>query len=118
MRKSVEKLRDFLSEKGLPHQNERLIAGILPPHRGSIRLKRYAVREFVARERWNGVFVGAYSPDQRNQVNDELLKLYSLGKIEPAIDRVVEFSDVPQAIADLEQRQVTGKLVIEIFGAD
>ncbi|MCZ6830232.1 MAG: hypothetical protein O7F73_11720 [Gammaproteobacteria bacterium] len=40
-------------------QNERLIAGILPPHRGSIRLKRYAVREFVARERWNGVFFGS-----------------------------------------------------------
>ena len=62
-----------------------------------------------------GVFVGAYSPEQRLQVHNELLKLYELGKLTPAVEKLVAFSQVPQSIAELEQRRVSGKLVIGIL---
>ena len=61
-----------------------------------------------------GVFVGAYSPRQRRRVNTELLRLYRAGRINPGVDRVLEFNQTPAALADLAARRVSGKTVIRV----
>ena len=43
-----------------------------------------------------------------------LYQLYKEGQIKPAIERVLNLSDVAKAMDDLENRKVTGKLVVKI----
>jgi NADPH:quinone reductase-like Zn-dependent oxidoreductase len=61
-----------------------------------------------------GVFVGAYSAEERKRVHEELVRLYTAGKIAPVIDRVVDFDSLPLALADVESRKVIGKLVVRV----
>lgn len=61
-----------------------------------------------------GVFVGAYSPDQRQLFHDQLLALYAQGKLTPPLQPLVEFDKVPQALAAVESGKVVGKLVVQV----
>lgn len=59
-----------------------------------------------------GVYVGAYSPAQMQNVHAQLLALYAEGKISVAIDREISFDDVPGALQSLADRRVQGKVVV------
>ncbi|MFT5483412.1 MAG: NADPH2:quinone reductase [Halieaceae bacterium] len=61
-----------------------------------------------------GVYVGAYGSEQRRHIHGELLNLYREGKIAPLLDRVVQFEDLPTALADLGARRVRGKLILQV----
>jgi len=64
-----------------------------------------------------GVFWGAAierDPVRHAQAVDELLAMYSAGKIRPFIYRVFELAEVSQALKLLASRQVMGKVVITI----
>jgi NADPH2:quinone reductase len=61
-----------------------------------------------------GVFVGAYSADERKHVHEELVRLYRKGAIAPVVERVVDFGSLPQALADVESRKVAGKVVVRV----
>jgi NADPH2:quinone reductase len=58
-----------------------------------------------------GVFVGAYTPEQRLEIHGELTRLYEQGSIAPLVHGLVDFETVPRALSDLESRRIIGKLV-------
>jgi len=58
-----------------------------------------------------GVFVGAYGPQQRMEIHEELTYLVEQGRVAPLVQEVVPFDAVPQALSKLQSRQVIGKLV-------
>lgn len=61
-----------------------------------------------------GVFVGAYNYEFLSRAHEELLKLYTEGRIRPLIRRQVSFDDIPRALADLANRRVVGKVVAKL----
>lgn len=66
-----------------------------------------------------GVFYGAWSernPQGRRANVEALLALYEAGRIRPHISERFDLADAGAAIARLEQRQATGKVVVTIDG--
>ncbi len=61
-----------------------------------------------------GVYVGAYGPDHMSAAHAHLMALYGEGKIAPAVDQCIPFSDVARGLQRLADRQVRGKLVVQI----
>lgn len=58
-----------------------------------------------------GVFVGAFTAEQRLQMHSELLALYQLGTIKPLIEHRASFDDIPACLEAIEARQISGKVV-------
>ncbi len=58
-----------------------------------------------------GVFVGGYSPEQRLAMHTSLLELYTQGRIRPLVDRTIGFTQIPEALAAIEDRSVCGKII-------
>ncbi|MGP4843833.1 NADPH:quinone oxidoreductase family protein [Marinobacter sp. 1Y8] len=64
-----------------------------------------------------GVFWGTFTrqePEVSNQNMMDLLKLYSEGKIKPAISEVFEFEDYAGALNALTERRAKGKIVLKV----
>ncbi|MDG5499369.1 NADPH:quinone oxidoreductase family protein [Marinobacter sp. BGYM27] len=64
-----------------------------------------------------GVFWGTFTrqePEVSNQNMMDLLKLYSEGKIKPAISEVFEFEDYVGALNALTERRAKGKIVLKV----
>lgn len=64
-----------------------------------------------------GVFWGTFTrqePEVSNQNMMDLLKLYSEGKIKPAISEVFEFEDYVSALNALTERRAKGKVVLKV----
>jgi NADPH2:quinone reductase len=57
-----------------------------------------------------GVLAAMYDRDFLDRTHQELLKLYAEGKIRP-VRRSVAFTDISQALADLADRRVIGRVV-------
>lgn len=64
-----------------------------------------------------GVYVGAYSPEQRRIIHAQLVDLFEAGKIAPTVQAVVDFNDLPRALSDVESGKVAGKLVVAMPAA-
>ena len=58
-----------------------------------------------------GVFVGAYSPAERQALHASLLTLFESGQIDPRPGAQLTFSEIPSGLAQLAARGSTGKLV-------
>jgi NADPH:quinone reductase-like Zn-dependent oxidoreductase len=67
---------------------------------------------WISRRRAQTIKVLSVKPNQADLV--VLSDLLEAGKIKPVIDRTYPLCDVPTAIQQLEQRQVTGKIAIAI----
>ena len=66
-----------------------------------------------------GVYWGAYKtnePEKYRATFVELATWYAAGKLKPHVSRVFPLAQVPEALAMLENRQSTGRLVIDIDG--
>ena len=66
-----------------------------------------------------GVYWGAYRTQEPEVFRDgfaELARWWEEGKLKPHISQVFPLADVPKALAMLEGRQSTGRLVIDIDG--
>ncbi len=66
-----------------------------------------------------GVFWGAFAQREPalNQENFRLLlEWFTAGRIDPAVNRVYGFDEVPAAIADIGARRLSGKAVIRVAG--
>lgn len=64
-----------------------------------------------------GVFWGAFTmkePEVHVQNVQELLKLYSEGKIHPRVSEVYPFEDYAQALNALTERRAMGKIVLKV----
>jgi NADPH2:quinone reductase len=61
-----------------------------------------------------GVYVGAYTPEQRQAIHDKLVALYQQGSIAPTVQEVVSFDKLPQALTEVASGKVAGKLVIAV----
>lgn len=64
-----------------------------------------------------GVFWGRFTAEtpQKNMQNAlELINLYAEGKLRPHIDRVYSLEEAPQALEDMMNRKVKGKVVVEM----
>ena len=61
-----------------------------------------------------GVYVGAYTGQQRLAIHDKLVALYRQGLITPTLQSIVDFKQLPQALTDLENGKVIGKLVVQV----
>jgi NADPH2:quinone reductase len=64
-----------------------------------------------------GVYMGAYPATQRDVLDwhhEEILGLFASGRVRSVVDDVIEFEDVPQAIANLASRKTIGKLVVRL----
>jgi NADPH:quinone reductase len=57
-----------------------------------------------------GVLAALYDKDFLDRTHDELLRLYAEGKIQPTKQKI-SFEDIPDALADLADRKVIGKLI-------
>lgn len=65
-----------------------------------------------------GVFWSTFarSYPEKNQANfNSLISLYTSGKLQPSIYKVYSFEEAPKAFADIEERRVQGKVVIEVY---
>ncbi len=83
-------------------------AGEVPSYPGNhLLVKNYAVL---------GLHWGDYANHGHRHVlepaHEELLALYRAGRIDPDVSRVLPLADVPAALAALEERAVTGRLVV------
>ena len=66
-----------------------------------------------------GVYWGAYKtkePEIYRATFDELAKWYAEGRLKPHVSQVFPLAQVPEALAVLESRRATGRLVIDIDG--
>jgi NADPH2:quinone reductase len=64
-----------------------------------------------------GVFWGGFAmgqPKENMQNTMTLMKWYAEGKLKPHIDKIYELRDTPKALEAMMQRQVKGKLVIQV----
>jgi len=57
-----------------------------------------------------GVLAASYDKDFLDRTHEELLKLYAMGQIHPAKQRIA-FEDIPNALTDLADRKVIGRVV-------
>jgi NADPH2:quinone reductase len=55
-----------------------------------------------------------YEPTLPAQIHDDLMRLYSEGRIDPLISRVAPFAEAPAALAALGSRGTWGKVVVEV----
>ena len=65
-----------------------------------------------------GVYVDAYSRSPRGRavlegVHRDLMQLLATGAVQPVIDRVIGLDGVAQAMTDLANRRVIGKVVVD-----
>ncbi len=61
-----------------------------------------------------GVFVGAYSPEQRQAVHEELLALYKKQQLVPLVGRVDGFDALPRMLKEMAERRLRGKAIIKV----
>ncbi|WP_439817232.1 NADPH:quinone oxidoreductase family protein [Zavarzinia sp. CC-PAN008] len=64
-----------------------------------------------------GVFWGAFvaKEPKRNAANmDELFQLWKSGKLKPHVSKTYKMTEAPQALRDMMERKVQGKVVVEI----
>lgn len=59
-----------------------------------------------------GVLATVPTPEMSQTMQDELFTLYKLGKITPHIERTHSFKELPNALADLDERLIIGRSVI------
>ena len=67
----------------------------------------------------NAAALGVYWSHERDlplvrRATDAILTLYADGKIKPLVGARYRFEDAPQALADLDHRKTTGKVILEI----
>lgn len=63
-----------------------------------------------------GVFYGSFTarnPKQNMKNSMELIQLYNDGKIKPYIHKVYSLEDSPQALIDMMNRKILGKIIIQ-----
>ena len=65
-----------------------------------------------------GVLAALPTPEMSQAVQDELYGMYALGKVNPHIERTHSFEELPNALADLDERRVIGRSVILIGRRD
>jgi len=69
-----------------------------------------------------GVTLGGYGTDEMRRINEEtqagLDELVASGRYRPNPTDVVEFGDVPKALADLAARRTAGRIVVRCPAAD
>ena len=53
-----------------------------------------------------------HAPHRLREAQDALYQLYSAGKISPQIHRIAPLTELPQALQDIEQRRVQGKIIL------
>ena len=70
-----------------------------------IVLKNYAVV---------GAFVGAYSHDAQSSTHQDLLKLWREKRIRSVVGREITFDEIPDALADLGDRNTVGRVVAKL----
>ena len=64
-----------------------------------------------------GVYWGAFAardPAANVRNFERLFELYAAGKIDPRVGRTYALAEAAQAIADLENREIIGKAVIQV----
>lgn len=61
-----------------------------------------------------GAYVGAYDHDFLAQAHEELLKLYTEGRIRPLVRREISFEEIPRALDDLANRRAVGRVVAKL----
>lgn len=61
-----------------------------------------------------GVYVGAYSPEQRRGAQQELLALYQRDLIRPVPTEIVSFADLPAAVGRVGRSEVSGKIGVAV----
>jgi NADPH2:quinone reductase len=59
-----------------------------------------------------GVLATVPTPDMSQEIQDELYAMYKQGKIHPHIERTHNFEELPNALADLDERRIIGRSVI------
>lgn len=63
-----------------------------------------------------GVFWGRFAmttPEKNTQNTMELIQMYAKGQLVPHIDKVYSLAEAPQALEDMMNRKVKGKIIIE-----
>jgi len=63
-----------------------------------------------------GVFWGRFAqnfPKKNMQNTMELIQFFAQGKLKPHIDKVYSLAEAPQALSDMVNRKVKGKIIIE-----
>ncbi len=59
-----------------------------------------------------GVLASVPTPEMSKAMQDELYAMYKLGKINPHIERTHSFKELPNALADLDERLIIGRSVL------
>jgi NADPH2:quinone reductase len=59
-----------------------------------------------------GVLAAVPTSEMSQAMQDELYAMYKLGKIDPHIERTHSFDELPNALADLDERRIIGRSVI------
>ena len=84
-------------------------AGGLIPHDPDFYLYNYTLV---------GVDLGGYPPDvmreYHNEAHEALGRLMAEGKYQPKVEQVIDFEDVPQAMADLTNRRSIGRIAVRL----
>jgi len=65
-----------------------------------------------------GATMGAYPPAMGRAIEDDaqrkILALLEAGRFEPVVGRVIDFADVPKALADVAARRTMGRVVVRL----
>ncbi|MCJ7437520.1 MAG: NADPH:quinone oxidoreductase family protein [Acidimicrobiia bacterium] len=77
-----------------------------------------AVRDLVTRNcSIMGVFAGAYTRDEHDEMHRELLALVDGGDVSVPVHRTVDFDDIPAALEELAQARTLGRTVALVSAA-
>lgn len=58
-----------------------------------------------------GAFMGAYGKKKKAPIISEIVKLITDKKIQPAIETIIPFNEIPQGLNNIEDRSVIGRIV-------
>lgn len=128
----VEKVKDFTSNRGvdvifdpvggdvfdlsakcIASEGRILVVGFTSGRIPSIAANRLLLKNASA----VGVHWGHYidtHPQYLRSAHEQLIELYTRGKIRPAVGAVYPFTNLREALVDLESRRVIGKAVLQI----
>ncbi len=58
-----------------------------------------------------GYLAAFYDKELLDHEHEKILNLFSKGKIQPLVKRIISFEEIPEALADLSDRKVIGRVV-------
>ena len=99
------------SRKCIAFKGRLVVVGFASGRIPEITVNRILLRTFFVA----GFNLNAYhrhQPERLRQLQEELLGLYSAGKLRPVISQVLPLSQLKQALQLVEERQAIGKIVL------